>query len=107
MAKGNKITKLKIGPNNYTVTPRPIPISEGDSGNVLGRVIYSDCKIIHADNMAEDATALTILHESLHALLYHSGQFDQDERLVETLAGHLMRFIQDNPILIKRIQDLK
>ena len=98
------VAKIKIGPLHYDVLRRPVPVTEGESGNVLGRVVYEESKIVVANNLSKENEMLTIFHEAFHALMWHCGVKDQDERFVETASGFLFDMIRDNPKLIAAIQ---
>jgi hypothetical protein len=99
-----KVKKLKVGAVHYTVERRPVPITELDNGNVVGRTHYDAGKLLISDALCEETESLTILHEALHALFWHAGMREQDERLIEALSGLLLDFIRDNPAYIKAVQ---
>jgi hypothetical protein len=102
-----KVKKLKVGALHYTVERRPVPITEGESACVTGRVMYDSAKLLIADNLCEEVEAYTILHEAMHAFFCLAGIRQHDEQLIETLGGYFFDFIRDNPGYIKAIQEAK
>jgi hypothetical protein len=99
-----KVKKLKLGAVHYTVERRSVPITELDNGNVVGRTHYDAGKLLISNALCEETEALTILHEALHALFWHAGMREQDERLIEALSGLLLDFLRDNTAYIKAVQ---
>ena len=106
-AFNKSVSRIKVGPLHYDVVRRPVPITEGESGNVFGRVVHEESKILVANNLSKENEMLTILHEVLHALMFHCGIKDQDETFVETASGFLFDLIRDNPKFVAAIQATK
>jgi len=99
-----KVKELKIGALRYSIERRPKPVSDTDEHSI-GSICYSSAQILLFNAMSEQSEILTLLHEVVHGLCYHSGVEWHDERFIETCAGLLFDFIRDNPKLISAIQD--
>ena len=90
-------TKVRIFGRDYSIHFHAFsPLNDSDLGN---------CNNIHqviniADGLSPVEEADTLLHEVLHGIVYTTHlelSYEQEERVVATLATGLMGGLQDNP----------
>jgi len=100
-----KIKTLKIGPVKYKMLHVDIP-AEGDK-TFLGRIYYDKAEIHVAKSMVEQPAMFTIVHEFFHGLCHLYGIGKHTENQIDALSLGVIEFIQNNPQLVKTIQELK
>lgn len=96
------IDSVKIGPIRYELEFVERLLSETDN-KLQGHIQYQPCTLSVEQNSNAQIQAVTILHEILHGLLNNVGFYEQDEKLIDTLAHGLLDVIQDNPDLMKAL----
>ena len=101
-----EVKQLKIAALHYTVERRPIPITESEFSNVIGKFCHESCKLLIANILADEVEALTIMHEAMHAFFHHAN-IHQDETNVEVMGNYMLNFIRDNPDFIKAVQSTR
>lgn len=83
---------------------------------VNGKEIQDDAGEFHAGTqemkinkkLAKNQKALTVIHETLHALIYDAGMAGTkmtEEQVVTTLEGRIGALIRDNPKLVQYLQE--
>lgn len=88
--------KVKVGGKTYQVEIT----NKLDLGNInySGEVNYNDL-VIRICPQAQQKMEADFLHELCHAIYWHLGYSEQDEKKIEELASALYMVIQDNPEL--------
>jgi hypothetical protein len=97
--------KLKINFRTYDVSK--IDNLKNDRGERLwGLHKPVDSKILLDLGLRPDQEASTLMHEVLHALIdMYDLKLEDEERICECLANGLTCLFQDNPKLVKYIQE--
>lgn len=98
---------IKVGPTTYGLSVLP------EHDDDFGHCRVSTLSIAYNKDQSDQSLIHTIVHESLHAMIYSYGirqQFSspqQEENLVSSLEPALIAWIRDNPALLKLILDVK
>lgn len=92
--------KIRIGYKGFKVEPWK---SESDTYGVID---YKTGLIKIKDDLDDEETANTLIHEILHGIFYETGlsldmKYDEEEKLVFVLANSICRFFLENPKLVK------
>lgn len=86
--------KVKIGGRTYQVETT----TKLNLGNAHFSAEVDTCElVIRITPQAKQKMEGDFLHELIHAIYYHLGYNDHDEKKVEELASALYMVIQDNP----------
>lgn len=86
-----------------------IQVLEELSGDIVGDIDFID-GIIRLEKHSKRGMLMTLLHESIHGILFSAGlnnteEDEHDERLISALAHGFYTLIKDNPKLVKKIQE--
>jgi len=102
------IDTIKIGTVRYRVIHQK-PSQEGVEENkiIVGCIKYEYGEIWTNNESPDDVCANTLMHEVVHGLFNHSGQYQSSEEQIESFATILGLFIRENPKLIEAIQKIK
>jgi hypothetical protein len=68
-----------------------------------GVVDYFKHKIQIDEALSNKGMLYTILHECIHAILFHAGRREHDEEIIQALEYGLVQLIQSNPQFIMSI----
>jgi hypothetical protein len=99
-------SKVKIGEVVYTVGEFDGLTGTGADGESVwlnGRIRDTKAIIHIEESIDEQVKPVVLLHESLHAILLHSGQSDHDEEVIHALGYGLLAFMRDNADWIRSI----
>ena len=97
------IKKCKIGSSYYDV--KYVDELKGENGRNLSGRIWEITRLIKIDNTESYQKQLqTLLHESVHGLLWEYGIKDMED-VVEPLSNAFYGLIVDNPKYIQKILD--
>jgi hypothetical protein len=89
---------LRVGPIDYDVTF--VPRLQADGESVNGYISHNACTVEVDAEMAPQTRAVTVWHETLHAILVQSGRVnDHDEELIDAIAYGIIGVLRDNPEL--------
>ena len=99
-----KIKKLKIGPITYKVKYKKDVIVNNVSS--YAAIAHSLAKIEVCKDLDDQQIIASLIHESLHGILYNAGicQSDHNEQIIETIACGILALLQDNTDLLKLIK---
>lgn len=95
------IDSVKVcGMSYQVIESRPVT-ENGDVGE--GHISYSKMLIEINPDLVGDSKVLSVWHEVCHAILMHTGHFNEknDEQLMEALSMGLVQLIRDNPQLVE------
>lgn len=92
-------SRLRVGYVDYKITPLDVEKNPGALG--VHMPVSHEIRIAPGLNKKEEAN--TLLHETLHAVIEHSGiqmSDEAEEQLVLAIANGLCQVIQDNPTFL-------
>lgn len=92
---------MKIGATVYPFVFRKL--INGDS-NILGHIGFKEQTVQVRKGMGADITRLTIVHETLHGMMFAIGHDDNDEKVVNRLAHVMLEWVRDNPELLEYLR---
>lgn len=90
-------SSIRIGGVEYTVK-REMNLNDG-ANMLYGRVDWEPSEIMLKFGMGEQHACITLWHEIIHALLYHSSvELDEEteERIAEALGFGMYQVLEDN-----------
>lgn len=91
--------KVRVGANDYRVKLVDSLLSDNDR---LGDVTYSKGVIRIDSSLSKSVTKETLAHELVHAMLYETGNDEQNEEQVVLLGKVLAMVLRDNDFTFMR-----
>ena len=98
---------IQIGSVRYEVAP-----DELEDDGAFGKLLKKGQKILVQRAQAPDCERDTVLHETMHAILFHTGTLsgmnwtsDQEEAIVSAITPLLLDTLQRNPKLVSYLTE--
>jgi hypothetical protein len=95
--------EIKICGVRYSVGEVKDLRDEEGERRFYGKISHVHLTIDIEEDMARDVKIQAALHESLHGLFHHTGNFDidEEERIVQMLGCQLPQFLRENQTLVE------
>lgn len=88
---------VTIGTVKFKILPLPSEQLWKDSGmDLLGHCYYQRSELRVLEGLADDKTAMIVLHEAIHAIAEDAGS-DLKERQVRAVCNGVFNLLRDNP----------
>lgn len=82
-----------------------VPDLKNDEGDgLMGRTTFGNIAIEIEQKLDPQMQLMSLVHESLHVMLWQAGFGEQDEQHITTLGYGVYALIRNNPDLVRAIQ---